>query len=171
MGRMHGRYVCTLGCVADDVCLLLMLFKCCFSLAKLPCRARKRARRVTATRTSPISREKASLLHSCTAGTKLLAFLLRRAGFICVYLSINFFRLSPSLFVYINARQAYHLGMFGSDYAWILQGSPKDVPWWSDSANTVCSPAALMAAVEGLLLVSSHNSLAGPEPSLSGLVS
>jgi hypothetical protein len=61
--------------------------------------------------------------------------------------------------------------MFGSDYAWILQGSPKDVPWWSDAANTVCSPAALMAAVEGLLLVSSHNSLAGPEPSLSGLVS
>jgi hypothetical protein len=74
---MHGRCVCTLGCLADDVCLLLMLFKCCFSvLAKLPCRARKRAMRVTAARARPISREKAaSLLHSCTAGTKLLASL------------------------------------------------------------------------------------------------
>jgi hypothetical protein len=86
------------------------------------------------------------------------------------YLSINFSATHPH-FLFYNALQAYHLGMFGSDYAWILQGSPKDVPWWSDSANTVCSPAALMAAVEGLLLVSSHNSLAGPEPSLSGLVS
>ncbi|XP_059477386.1 gamma-aminobutyric acid type B receptor subunit 2 isoform X2 [Neocloeon triangulifer] len=66
--------------------------------------------------------------------------------------------------------EAYRLGMYGSDYAWIIQGSPMDQPWWSDAPKAGgCSQAALMAAVEGLLLVSSHNSLVGPEPSLSGL--
>jgi hypothetical protein len=64
--------------------------------------------------------------------------------------------------------QAHHLGMYGSDYAWILQGGPSDV-WWENV--TECPQHHLAAAVEGLLLVSSHNSIVGDEASYSGLVS
>ncbi|PSN53730.1 hypothetical protein C0J52_02179 [Blattella germanica] len=62
--------------------------------------------------------------------------------------------------------EAYQLGMYGSDYAWILQGGPSDV-WWENV--TECPQHHLAAAVEGLLLVSSHNSIVGVMPSHSGL--
>jgi len=58
--------------------------------------------------------------------------------------------------------------MYGSDYAWILQGGPSDI-WWENV--TECPQYHLSAAVEGLLLVSSHNSIVGVLPSYSGLVS
>ena len=58
--------------------------------------------------------------------------------------------------------------MYGSDYAWILHGGPSDI-WWENV--TECPQHHLSAAVEGLLLVSSHNSIVGVMPSYSGLVS
>jgi gamma-aminobutyric acid type B receptor len=64
--------------------------------------------------------------------------------------------------------QAHQLGMYGADYAWILQGAPSDI-WWENT--TECPQHHLAAAVEGLLLVSSHNSIVGMMPSYSGLVS
>ncbi|XP_065340349.1 gamma-aminobutyric acid type B receptor subunit 2 isoform X1 [Cloeon dipterum] len=73
-------------------------------------------------------------------------------------------KVAPKIFC-----EAYQLGMYGSDYAWILQGSPLDGAWWADVSKTDCSQSALKAAVEGLILVSSHNSIVGSEPSLSGL--
>lgn len=70
--------------------------------------------------------------------------------------------------------QVYKLRMYGADYAWILQGGPDDV-WWINSTTqsdaTDCSPQQLAEATEGLILVSSHNSIVGTDPSLSGLVS
>ncbi|XP_063223115.1 uncharacterized protein LOC134531347 [Bacillus rossius redtenbacheri] len=70
---------------------------------------------------------------------------------------------APSIFC-----EAFKLGMFGSDYAWILQGGPSD-SWWLNASE--CSQHHLAAAVEGLLLVSSHNSIVGDQPSFSGLTS
>ncbi|XP_047002677.1 gamma-aminobutyric acid type B receptor subunit 2 [Schistocerca americana] len=63
--------------------------------------------------------------------------------------------------------EAYQLGMFGGDYAWILQGGP-DSRWWRN-ASAPCPPTQLAAAVEGLLLVSSHNRLVGSAPAISGM--
>ncbi|KDR18733.1 Gamma-aminobutyric acid type B receptor subunit 2 [Zootermopsis nevadensis] len=62
--------------------------------------------------------------------------------------------------------EAHQLGMYGADYAWILQGAPSDI-WWENV--TECPQHHLTAAVEGLLLVSSHNSIVGVMPSYSGL--
>ncbi|XP_071455061.1 uncharacterized protein GABA-B-R3 [Hetaerina americana] len=69
--------------------------------------------------------------------------------------------------------EAHRLGMYGADYAWILQGSPADA-WWLGNRSTLeifgCTPSALSLAVEGLLMVSSHNSIVGDHtPSFSGL--
>ncbi|XP_046389331.1 gamma-aminobutyric acid type B receptor subunit 2-like [Ischnura elegans] len=69
--------------------------------------------------------------------------------------------------------EAYGLGMYGADYAWILQGSPADT-WWLGNRSTLetfgCTSSALSMAVEGLLMVSSHNSIVGDDtPSFSGL--
>lgn len=70
--------------------------------------------------------------------------------------------------VYVcSISQAHQLGMFGADYAWILQGGPGS-NWWRN-ASEHCPQ--LSKAVEGLLLVSSHNSLVGDIPAVSGLVS
>lgn len=64
--------------------------------------------------------------------------------------------------------------MYGADYAWILQGGPSDA-WWTNTSSLIdttdCSPQELAEATEGLILVSSHNSIVGTDPSLSGLVS
>lgn len=64
--------------------------------------------------------------------------------------------------------QAYSLGMFGPDYAWILHGPPAP-PWWRQSP--ACPPHHLAAATDNLILVSSHNSIVGEQMvSYSGLV-
>lgn len=68
--------------------------------------------------------------------------------------------------------EAYRLRMFGADYAWILHES-MGAPWWHDLSGTgsYCSQSELQAAVENLIIVSSHNSIVGNNRSLSGLVS
>lgn len=58
--------------------------------------------------------------------------------------------------------------MYGSDYVWILQGNPKDL-WWQN--QTQCIQKQLAAAVEGLIVVSTHSAIVGNKPSISGLVS
>ncbi|XP_058977102.1 gamma-aminobutyric acid type B receptor subunit 2 [Musca domestica] len=67
--------------------------------------------------------------------------------------------------------EAYRLRMFGADYAWILHES-MGAPWWHDLAATTsyCTAKELQAAVENLIIVSSHNSIVGNNISLSGLV-
>lgn len=62
--------------------------------------------------------------------------------------------------------------MFGADYAWILHES-MGAPWWHDlsGSGSYCSQTELQAAVENLIIVSSHNSIVGNNKSLSGLVS
>ncbi|XP_073821590.1 gamma-aminobutyric acid type B receptor subunit 3 [Musca autumnalis] len=66
--------------------------------------------------------------------------------------------------------EAYRLRMFGADYAWILHES-MGAPWWHDLAatNSYCTAKELQAAVENLIIVSSHNSIVGNNISLSGL--
>uniref|UniRef100_A0A1I8MU71 Gamma-aminobutyric acid type B receptor subunit 2 n=1 Tax=Musca domestica TaxID=7370 RepID=A0A1I8MU71_MUSDO len=66
--------------------------------------------------------------------------------------------------------EAYRLRMFGADYAWILHES-MGAPWWHDLAATTsyCTAKELQAAVENLIIVSSHNSIVGNNISLSGL--
>lgn len=65
--------------------------------------------------------------------------------------------------------QAYKLGMYGADYAWILHET-MGPPWWQQSLAE-CSQWELEQAVENLIIVSSHNSIVGGESSISGLVS
>ncbi|XP_065355456.1 gamma-aminobutyric acid type B receptor subunit 2 [Calliphora vicina] len=66
--------------------------------------------------------------------------------------------------------EAYRLRMFGADYAWILHES-MGAPWWHDLSGTgsYCSQSELQAAVENLIIVSSHNSIVGNNRSFSGL--
>ncbi|KNC28734.1 hypothetical protein FF38_09416 [Lucilia cuprina] len=66
--------------------------------------------------------------------------------------------------------EAYRLRMFGADYAWILHES-MGAPWWHELSGTgsYCSQSELQAAVENLIIVSSHNSIVGNDMSLSGL--
>ncbi|KAK8394156.1 hypothetical protein O3P69_006384 [Scylla paramamosain] len=64
--------------------------------------------------------------------------------------------------------QAYHLGMYGSDYAWVLSGAPQD-SWWRDTSGTNCSSSQLVEAVQGVVLVAAHGSIIGTKASESGL--
>lgn len=57
--------------------------------------------------------------------------------------------------------------MFGSDYVWILQET-LGPSWWWHSTND-CSQKHLQAAVESLIIVTSHNSIVGGGVSYSGL--
>ncbi|XP_046663781.1 gamma-aminobutyric acid type B receptor subunit 2 isoform X2 [Homalodisca vitripennis] len=70
-------------------------------------------------------------------------------------------RVAPKIFC-----EAHKLGMFGADYVWILHGHP-DQQWWRNQSR--CSHRNMAAAVEGLTIVSSHNSIIGNKPSISGL--
>ncbi|XP_053692625.1 gamma-aminobutyric acid type B receptor subunit 2 [Sabethes cyaneus] len=63
--------------------------------------------------------------------------------------------------------EAYYLGMFGADYAWILQDSQISLWWLMHSAT--CPLSNLLRAVENVLLVSSYNSIVGMGNALSGL--
>ncbi|XP_062705016.1 gamma-aminobutyric acid type B receptor subunit 2-like [Aedes albopictus] len=63
--------------------------------------------------------------------------------------------------------EAYHLGMYGSEYAWILQDTHISF-WWLEQ-NSVCPLPILLKAVENVLLVSSYNSIVGMGTALSGL--
>ncbi|XP_062553240.1 gamma-aminobutyric acid type B receptor subunit 2 [Armigeres subalbatus] len=63
--------------------------------------------------------------------------------------------------------EAYNLGMFGAEYAWILQDTHISF-WWLEQ-NTACPLAILLRAVENVLFVSSYNSIVGMGTALSGL--
>lgn len=66
--------------------------------------------------------------------------------------------------------KAYELGMYGADYAWILQESLEQHRWWENEEKLECSLKNLHSAVENVLLVSSFNNIVGGEKSISGLV-
>ncbi|XP_075225700.1 gamma-aminobutyric acid type B receptor subunit 3 [Lycorma delicatula] len=65
---------------------------------------------------------------------------------------------------------AHRLGMYGADYVWILQAQVggKRNSWWQEPQKE-CSSTQLADAVEGLILVTSHNGIVGDMPSISGL--
>ncbi|XP_055685134.1 gamma-aminobutyric acid type B receptor subunit 2 [Lutzomyia longipalpis] len=72
--------------------------------------------------------------------------------------------LAPKIFC-----EAYRLGMYGADYAWILHET-LGPPWWLlHSPAAECQQKQLEAAVESLIIVSSHNSIVGNSVSFSGL--
>ncbi|XP_066965096.1 LOW QUALITY PROTEIN: gamma-aminobutyric acid type B receptor subunit 2 [Macrobrachium rosenbergii] len=64
--------------------------------------------------------------------------------------------------------QAYHLGMYGADYAWVLSGAPQD-SWWQVTQGTSCSRQQLVEATQGAFLVANHGSIIGENASESGL--
>ncbi|XP_055636509.1 gamma-aminobutyric acid type B receptor subunit 2 isoform X2 [Toxorhynchites rutilus septentrionalis] len=63
--------------------------------------------------------------------------------------------------------EAYNLGMFGADYAWILQDM--HISFWWLTHTAACPVSTLLKAVENMLLVSSYNSIVGMGTTLSGL--
>ncbi|XP_049282429.1 gamma-aminobutyric acid type B receptor subunit 2 [Anopheles funestus] len=65
--------------------------------------------------------------------------------------------------------EVYNLGMYGAEYAWILQDTYISSWWLSDTDSSVCSSKALLTAVENLIIVSSYNSIVGMGTALSGL--
>ncbi|CRK94045.1 CLUMA_CG007569, isoform A [Clunio marinus] len=65
--------------------------------------------------------------------------------------------------------EAYKLGMYGADYAWILQETFEHKRWWREVENLECSQKSLHKAVESVLIVSSYNNIVGEEKSISGL--
>ncbi|XP_054265388.1 gamma-aminobutyric acid type B receptor subunit 2-like [Macrosteles quadrilineatus] len=72
-------------------------------------------------------------------------------------------RVAPKIFC-----EAYRLGMFGADYVWMLHGdTDSGQQWWRN--QTMCPARNMAAAVEGLIIVSSHNTIVGNKPSVSGL--
>ncbi|GAB0099335.1 gamma-aminobutyric acid type B receptor subunit 2 [Sergentomyia squamirostris] len=71
--------------------------------------------------------------------------------------------LAPKIFC-----EAHRLGMYGADYAWILHET-LGPPWWLQSPTVECQQKHLEAAVESLIIVSSHNSIVGNSVSYSGL--
>uniref|UniRef100_A0A182LUW1 G-protein coupled receptors family 3 profile domain-containing protein n=1 Tax=Anopheles culicifacies TaxID=139723 RepID=A0A182LUW1_9DIPT len=65
--------------------------------------------------------------------------------------------------------RVYNLGMYGAEYAWILQDTYISSWWLSEPESSVCSSKALLTAVENLIIVSSYNSIVGMGTALSGL--
>lgn len=65
--------------------------------------------------------------------------------------------------------QAFQLGMYGSDYVWILHEIVGE-PWWHKSTHE-CNKKQLQEVSENLLIVSSWNSIVSNDISYSGLVS
>lgn len=65
--------------------------------------------------------------------------------------------------------EAYNLGMYGADYAWILQDM--HISFWWLTRTAACPLPTLLKAVENVLMVSSYNSIVGMGTTLSGLVS
>lgn len=79
-------------------------------------------------------------------------------------------RLAMNLNYSFNLIKAYKLGMYGADYAWILQETFENQRWWDRAENSECSLKSLHTAVESVLIVSSYNNIVGEEKSISGLV-
>ena len=66
--------------------------------------------------------------------------------------------------------QAYHLGLYGGRYVWMLLGWYTN-QWWTLGNDTRCTEAQLAQAVEGYFSVDSLNYIIGKRRSISGLVS
>ncbi|XP_035782875.1 gamma-aminobutyric acid type B receptor subunit 2-like [Anopheles albimanus] len=64
--------------------------------------------------------------------------------------------------------EVYNLGMYGAEYAWILQDTYIS-SWWLTPPAGPCTTKALLTAVENLIIVSSYNSIVGMGTALSGL--
>ncbi|XP_050084421.1 gamma-aminobutyric acid type B receptor subunit 2 [Anopheles aquasalis] len=64
--------------------------------------------------------------------------------------------------------EVYNLGMYGAEYAWILQDTYIS-SWWLTAPGGPCTTKALLTAVENLIIVSSYNSIVGMGTALSGL--
>lgn len=79
-------------------------------------------------------------------------------------------RLVMNLNYTFNLIKAYKLGMYGADYAWILQETFEHQRWWESAEFSDCSLKNLHKAVESVLIVSSYNNIVGEEKSISGLV-
>ncbi|XP_024086460.1 gamma-aminobutyric acid type B receptor subunit 1 isoform X1 [Cimex lectularius] len=62
--------------------------------------------------------------------------------------------------------EAYSLGMYGEDYAWLIQGRPKD-RWWMKT--DVCGDN-LSKATNGIIFIASFDSLIGNLTASSGLL-
>uniref|UniRef100_A0A182NEE9 G-protein coupled receptors family 3 profile domain-containing protein n=1 Tax=Anopheles dirus TaxID=7168 RepID=A0A182NEE9_9DIPT len=65
--------------------------------------------------------------------------------------------------------RVYNLGMYGAEYAWILQDTYISSWWLAEEETAACSAKALLTAVENLIIVSSYNSIVGMGTALSGL--
>lgn len=62
--------------------------------------------------------------------------------------------------------QAFRLGMFGAEYAWLVSGMPPRI-----RTAAPCARAQLARALEGLVTVTAHRGIVGDIASYSGLVS
>jgi gamma-aminobutyric acid type B receptor len=69
-----------------------------------------------------------------------------------------------------NVVKAYKLGMYGADYAWILQETFERTRWWEGDGDSDCSLKNIHSAVEKVLIVSSFNNIVGDEKNIAGLV-
>ena len=67
--------------------------------------------------------------------------------------------------------QAYHQGLLGPRYVWLLMGGFKLDSWWRDARGTNCTAPQLAAAVSGCFAVVSLNTLLGGIKSVANLVS
>ena len=66
--------------------------------------------------------------------------------------------------------QAYHLGMYGSRYVWILLGMYDEHWWLAKRSDLSCTTAQLAQAVSGYWSVNSLSTLSAGQRSVSGMV-
>lgn len=76
--------------------------------------------------------------------------------------------LTPTTKIVFKPFQAYKLGMYGAEYAWILHETIGRT-WWKHS-TTECGSHEIAEATENVLIVSSHNRIVDGSLSISGLV-
>ena len=73
--------------------------------------------------------------------------------------------------VCVCTRQAYHQGLYGPRYVWLLMGGFKLESWWQDARDTNCTAHQLATALNGCFAVVSLNTLLGGLKSVANLVS
>uniref|UniRef100_T1JM31 Gamma-aminobutyric acid type B receptor subunit 2 n=1 Tax=Strigamia maritima TaxID=126957 RepID=T1JM31_STRMM len=64
--------------------------------------------------------------------------------------------------------EAYHLGMYGAGYVWLLQSDCIE-PWWVNVKEINCTLKQMMLATEGFIAMKSHNGIIGTEKSIANL--
>ncbi|XP_011309107.1 gamma-aminobutyric acid type B receptor subunit 2 isoform X2 [Fopius arisanus] len=80
-------------------------------------------------------------------------------------------KLAPKVFC-----EAWKLGMYGGDYAWILPGETIDLSgmtgdWWHTQGDNDCSSSQLTQTLDGVIIVKSHGTVLPEQTSSSGLTS